>query len=365
VSSVVHLAARRHALATALSAEAGTLLELAQTVLGGQDTPDAVLAHLTASLRVRAELQEQTGGRWVGIAGVAGHGVPEVVAAGPQLRLALYGDIGGISPRLLDGYAAQAAAALERQRLRMQAGQAAALAEGNRMRTALMTAVSHDLRTPLATVKAAVSTLRQTDVAWTAENQAELLATIEDGADRLDTLIANLLDMSRLQTGSVQPFLRPTALDEVAPLLVAGLDGGEQLRFEIPDAMPLLNTDPGLLERALANLAANALRYSPPGRPPSFVARADRDRVTLRIIDHGPGIAPSDRAQAFEPFQQLGDQRTGTGVGLGLAVAKGFIDALAGRLVAESTPGGGLTMRVDLPIAAAPVSPASGHEGSR
>jgi len=219
------------------------------------------------------------------------------------------------------------------------------------MRTALLTAVSHDLRTPLAAVKAAVSTLRQTDVAWTPENQADLLATIEEGADRLDTLIANLLDMSRLHTGALQPFLRPTALDEVAPLLVAGLEGGERLQFEIPDALPLLATDPGLLERALANLAANALRYSPPDRPPTLVATADRDLVMMRIVDHGPGISPAERIDAFEPFQQLGDQRTGTGVGLGLAVAKGFIEALGGRITAESTPGGGLTMCVDLPTA--------------
>jgi len=351
VSSVVHLAARRHALATDRSLEAGTLLELAQTVLGGEDTPQAVLAHLAKSLQVNAELQEHIGAQWIRIAGVTGPGTPHLVAAGTYLRLAVYGDTTDLSPRLLDGFAAQAASACERQRLRIQAGQAEALAEGNRMRTALLTAVSHDLRTPLAAVKAAVSTLRQTDVAWTPENQADLLATIEEGADRLDTLIANLLDMSRLHTGALQPFLRPTALDEVAPLLVAGLEGGERLQFEIPDALPLLATDPGLLERALANLAANALRYSPPDRPPTLVATADRDLVMMRIVDHGPGISPAERIDAFEPFQQLGDQRTGTGVGLGLAVAKGFIEALGGRITAESTPGGGLTMCVDLPTA--------------
>lgn len=358
VSSVVHLAARRHRLAVALSGEANTLLELAQTVLGGRDTPQLVLEHLTASLQVCAELQEHTDRGWVAIAGEAGEGLPQLIQAGPGLRLAVYG-AAGISPRLLDGYAAQAAAALERHRLRFQAGQAEALAAGNRMRTALLTAVSHDLRTPLATVKAAVSTLRQTDVEWTPQNQADLLATIEDGADRLDTLIANLLDMSRLHTGTLQPFLRPTALEEVAPLLVVGLDGGERLRFEIPDGLPLLRTDPGLLERALANLAANALRYSPAGRPPSFLAVAAGDLVTVRIVDHGPGIAPLQRQHAFEPFQQLGDQRTGTGVGLGLAVAKGFIEALHGRLIAESTPGGGLTMRVELPTASPDPHPAA------
>jgi two-component system sensor histidine kinase KdpD len=253
---------------------------------------------------------------------------------------------------VLDGYAAQAAAAFERQRLRIQAGQAEALAEGNRMRTALLAAVSHDLRTPLAAVKAAVTTLRQTDVAWSTEDQAALLATIEEGADRLDSLIGNLLDMSRIQTGALQPFLRPTALDEVAPLVTRGLDGGDRLLLAIPDALPLLATDPGLLERALANLVANALRYSPPGRPPTLAAAASDSTVTVSVIDHGPGIAPDQRERVFEPFQQLGDQRTAGGVGLGLAVAKGFVDAVGGRITATTTRGGGLTMRVDLPVAA-------------
>lgn len=350
VSSVVHLAARRQAFAAGQTAEADTLLSLARTVLGGADTPQEVLDHLSASLGLTAELQERSGRRWVRIAGVNDPALPgHPVPAGDDLQLYVYGDTTGVSWRLLDGYAAQAASARERQRLRVQAGQAEALAEGNRMRTALLAAVSHDLRTPLASIKAAVSSLRQTDVNWTVEDQAALLATIEEGADRLDTLIGNLLDMSRLQTGALQPFLRPTALDEVAPLLVAGLERGDRLRFDIPDALPLLATDPGLLERALANLAANALRYSPPGQPPTLTAAAIGNTIVVQVIDHGPGIPAGQRAQAFAPFQQLGDQRTGTGVGLGLAVAKGFIEALGGSVVALSTPGGGLTMRIELP----------------
>jgi len=271
-----------------------------------------------------------------------------------DLRVLVFGDLSSVSSRVLDGFAAQAAAACERQRLRIQAGQAEALAEGNRMRTALLAAVSHDLRTPLASVKAAVSTLRQTDIDWTDEDRAALLATIEEGADRLDSLIANLLDMSRIHTGALQPFVRPIALDEVVPLVARGLDGGDRVRVVIPDALPLLATDPGLLERALANLVANALRYSPPEQPPTLAATTSHDEasVTVRVIDHGPGIAPDQRERVFEPFQQLGDRRTSEGVGLGLAVAKGFIESVNGRIVAESTPGGGLTMRIELPMAA-------------
>jgi two-component system sensor histidine kinase KdpD len=279
---------------------------------------------------------------------------PALIPAGDDLRLLADGDRTGLSEQLLEGYAAQTAAAFERQRLRIQAGQAEALAEANRMRTALLAAVSHDLRTPLASVKAAVSTLRQTDVAWTPEDQAALLATIEQGADRLDGLIGNLLDMSRVHTGALQPFIRPTALDEVAPLSVRGLAGGYRLRLGIPDELPLLATDPGLLERALANLVANALRYSPPDQPPSLTAMTDGDMVIVAVVDHGPGIALEDRERVFEPFQQLGDQGKGGGVGLGLAVAKGFVEAVGGRIAAESTPGGGVTMRLSLPTTEKP-----------
>ena len=183
-----------------------------------------------------------------------------------------------LSPRLLDGLAAQVAAALDRDRLRTQAAQAEALAEGNRMRTALLAAVSHDLRTPLASIKASVSTLRQTDVEWTEADEAALLATIEQSADRLDALIGNLLDMTRLNTGGLQPYLRPTAIDEVAPVALRGLDGGGNLQMKVPDGLPLVLTDPGLLERVLANLFANALAYSPLARPPELLASAQDGR---------------------------------------------------------------------------------------
>jgi two-component system sensor histidine kinase KdpD len=363
VSSVVHLAARRDAIATQRAAEAATLLTLARTVLGGDDSPQPILDHLTETLGVAAEFQERSGGRWVRVAGTADAGEPYVIPAGTDLRLLVHGDLSSVSIRVLDGFAAQAAAAFERQRLRIQASQAEALAAGNRMRTALLAAVSHDLRSPLASVKAAVGSLRQTDVRWTEEDRASLLATIEEGADRLDSLIGNLLDMSRIHTGALQPFVRPIALDEVAPLVACGVDGGDRLRFSIPDALPLVATDPGLLERALANLVANALRYSPPDQPPILAATwsADTDTVSVLVIDHGPGIAPDQQLRVFEPFQQLGDRRTVGGVGLGLAVAKGFIESVGGRIDAQSTPGGGLTMRIELAVAAPAPRAASMH----
>ena len=361
VSSVVHLAARRNALASQRAADASALLTLARTVLGGDDSPQTIIDHLATSLQVTAELQERSGTQWVRVAGTSATGDSVVIAAGDDLRLVIAGDLAGVSEVVLEGYAAQAAAALDRHRLRIQAGQAEALAEGNRMRTALLAAVSHDLRTPLASVKAAVSTLRQTDVAWSAEDQRALLATIEQGADRLDSLIGNLLDMSRVQAGALQPFVRPTALDEVAPLMASGLDDGHRLHLDIPDSLPLIATDPGLLERALANLVANALRFSPAGRPPTLTASCVDGVVTVLVVDHGPGVPLAQRERIFEPFQQLGDQHAAGGVGLGLAVAKGFIDAIGGRIVATSTPGGGLTMRVDLP---ATRLDSAGHAGA-
>jgi two-component system sensor histidine kinase KdpD len=371
VSSVVHLAARRAVQAARSSAEAASLLALAQTVLGGADTAGAVLGHLVATLGGRAELRERVGERWVRVAGAgdrpAGSGLDETgepaerivrlqVRDGLELLVASASRHAGA--RLLDGFAAQAAAALDRERLRTQAAQAEALAEGNRMRTALLAAVSHDLRTPLASIKASVSTLRQADVAWTPEDEATLLATIEESADRLDALIGNLLDMSRLRTASLQPFLRAAAIDEVAPLALRGLDAGSRVQLLVPDGLPLVLTDPGLLERVLANLLSNALAHSPPDAPPVLRARrAGGDAVVIEVSDHGPGVGDADKERMFEPFERLDARGTGTGVGLGLAVAKGFAEAMGATLEAADTPGGGLTMRVRLSVAACPASP--------
>ena len=353
VSSVVHLAAIRAGQAARSREEARSLLTLAQTVLGGADTPAAVLDHLVATLGGHAELQEKVSGRWVQIAasGSAAAGAPVTrVGVRSDLELEVSGQPGRITPGLLAGFAAQTAAALDRERLRTQAAQAEALAEGNRMRTALLAAVSHDLRTPLASIKASVSSLRQTDVAWSESDEEALLATIEENADRLDGLIGNLLDMSRLHAGSLQPFLRPITIDEVAPVALRGLDDSADVRLGVPDDMPLVLADPGLLERVLANLFSNALHHSPPSRPPALQAHRAADTVVLEIIDHGPGVPDKLKTQIFEPFQRFDERKVG--VGLGLAVAKGFTEAMGGAIVAADTPGGGLTVRITLPVAA-------------
>jgi len=350
VSSVVHLAARRESDAARSSKETASLLGLAQTVLGGADTPGDVLDHLTASHGGHAELLERVSGRWIR---VAASGEPDSSTSAlrfevrPDLALEVSGQAASATTSLLAGYTAQAVAALDRARLRTQAAQAEALAEGDRMRTALLRAVSHDLRTPLASIKASVSSLRQTDVHWTAEDEAELLANIEQNADRLDALVGNLLDMGRLQAGSLEPFLRATAVDEVAPVALRGLDDADHLLIVVPDDLPLVRADPGLLERVLANLFSNALRHSPPDLRPMLRAKEDGNRVVLDVVDHGTGVPAELKERIFEPFARL-DERS-PGVGLGLAVAKGFAEAMGGTIVAVDTPGGGLTVRVTLP----------------
>jgi two-component system, OmpR family, sensor histidine kinase KdpD len=364
VSSVVHLAARRAVQAARSRQDAADLLALAQTVLGGADTPRAVLDHLTATRGGSAALAERVGGQWIQVA-ASGTAPAESartgVRAGFDLELIVAGQIPEITPRLLDGFAAQAAAALDRDRLRTQAAQAEALAEGNRMRTALLAAVSHDLRTPLASIKASISTLRQAGVELAAEDEAALLATTEESADRLNELIGNLLDMSRLATGSLEPFLRPASIDEVAPLARHEAESSENVRLVVPDELPLVRTDPGLLERVLANLFANAIAHSPPGNPPVMNASHAGDVVLIDVIDHGSGVPDRLKPLMFEPFERLGDRGGGTGVGLGLAVAKGFLSAMGGSVTPLDTPGGGLTMRVTLPVATT-ASPAMAAE---
>ena len=350
VSSVVHLAASRAGQAARSREEAGCCWRWRRRS-SAAPTPrrrsSIIYVHTPGG---RAELQENVSGRWVPIAASgsapAGAAVTRV-GVRSDLALEVSGQPSRISPGLLDGFAAQTAAALDRERLRTQASQAEALAEGNRMRTALLAAVSHDLRTPLASIKASVSTLRQTDVAWTEYDEEALLATIEQNADRLDGLIGNLLDMGRLSTGSLQPFLAPPPSTRWRRSRCAGSTPTARIRLDVPDGMPLVLADPGLLERVLANLFANALHYSPPTRPPALRARRVDDAVVLEVIDHGPGVPDKLKQRIFEPFQRLTPARLG-GVGLGLAVAKGSPRPWAVAIVAADTPGGGLTVRVTL-----------------
>lgn len=224
--------------------------------------------------------------------------------------------------------------------------EAAALDRANELRTALLSAVSHDLRTPLASIKASVSSLRARDVTWSPDEAADFLAAIEEDTDRLNQLVGNLLDMSRLQTGALELSRYAVALDEVVANAIDSL-GPQASRTEIdvPDDLPMALVDPGLLERAVANIVLNALHWSPPNDRVSVSARVAVPDLELRVVDHGPGVPVSARERVFQPFQRL-DDRGGAGVGLGLAIARGFVVAMGGELRVEDTPGGGATFRI-------------------
>ncbi|MDJ1640143.1 DUF4118 domain-containing protein [Streptomyces globisporus] len=361
VSSVVDLAARRTHQAARLRAESEILSFLAGSVLRGETALDALLERVretfamesVALLERSSDVEPWTCAGSVGPAPVTRPDDADVdMPVGDNLALALSGRVlPAEDRRVLGAFAAQAAVVLDRQRLVGEAEQARRLAEGNRIRTALLAAVSHDLRTPLAAIKAAVSSLRSDDVAWSDEDEAELLEGIEDGADRLDHLVGNLLDMSRLQTGTVTPLIREIDLDEVVPMALGGVPEGS-VDLDIPETLPMVAVDPGLLERVVANIVENAVKYNPGREPVAVAASALGGRVELRVVDRGRGVPDEAKERIFEPFQRYGDAPRGAGVGLGLAVSRGFAEAMGGTLDAEDTPGGGLTMV--LTLAAAP-----------
>lgn len=361
VASVVDLAARRTHQAARLRAESEILAHLAGSVLRGENSLESLLETVreTFAMEAVALLEREsdvTPWTCAGSVGTRPHvGRPEDadvdVPVGDHMALALTGRVlPAEDRRVLAAFAAQAAVVLDRQRLQSEADQARTLAEGNRIRTALLAAVSHDLRTPLAGIKASVSSLRSEDVEWSVEDQAELLEGIEAGADRLDHLVGNLLDMSRLQTGTVAPLIREIDLDEVVPMALGGVpDGSADL--DVPEDLPMVAVDKGLLERAVANIVENAVKYAPAGAPVLVSASALGDRVELRVVDRGPGVPDDAKERIFEPFQRYGDAPRGSGVGLGLAVARGFVESMGGTLGAEDTPGGGLTMVLTLKAA--------------
>ncbi|MFJ3234474.1 ATP-binding protein [Streptomyces sp. NPDC086787] len=372
VASVVDLAARRTHQAARLRAESEILSYLAGNVLRGETGLDDLLERVRETFGMEsAALLERSGELepWTCVSR-AGFGRtldrPEDadvdVPVGDHLALALTGRVlPAEDRRVLAAFAAQAAVALDRRRLQEEADSARRLAEGNRIRTALLAAVSHDLRTPLAGIKAAVTSLRSDDVDWPEEDRAELLAGIEEGADRLDHLVGNLLDMSRLQTGTVTPIVRDIDVDEVVPMALGGVPE-HSVVLDVPESLPMVAVDPGLLERSVANLVENAVKYSPPDQSVLVSASAIADRVEVRIVDRGPGVPDDAKGRIFEPFQRYGDAPRGAGVGLGLAVARGFAEAMGGTLDAEDTPGGGLTMVLSLRAAGSAAGPVTGPE---
>jgi two-component system sensor histidine kinase KdpD len=377
LSTVVDVAARRTREASQARAEAATLFTLAGSVLRGSRPLPALLDQVREtfaldSVTLLERRPESPGGpdlehaneAWTVVACVGnpicqapGEGDAEV-HVDDSYTLVLSGHpLAAQDRRVLEAFAAQATIALRQERLEQAAATAGSLAEVDRVRTALLNAVSHDLRTPLASAKAAVGTLRMSDLPLSEEDRAELLATAEESLDRLSGLVENLLDMSRLQAGALALAIQPIDVGDVISAAAASLGPiASEVSIRVPDDIPEVKADPALLERALANLIQNALRFSSAAAPPQITASAYGPAVEIRVIDTGPGIPESDWDQIFLPFQRLGDRDNTSGVGLGLALARGLVEAMSGSLNPEATPGGGLTMTISLPAATRPIA---------
>jgi two-component system sensor histidine kinase KdpD len=340
-------AARSHAEAQAMAELAGSLAQ-AEALPG-------LLAHLRTTFRMRnAALFVRTDDGWV-VEATAGAPTPvrpedaDVSRAiGPDLTLTLSGrTLQAADEGVLSALASQLATAVEARRLQAEADRASELAAANELRGALLQAVSHDLRTPLAGIKASISSLRQREITWSADQVDEFQRTIEEETDRLDALIENLLDMSRLQSGTVRTQVGSVALDGVVLTALAGLgDRAARVTVEVDEHLPPVVADRALLERVVANLVDNALKMSPPDLPVRVEAGTVPTGVDLRVVDQGPGVPPTDRELVFEPFQRTTDH--GAGVGLGLAITRGFLDAMGAEIALDDTPGGGLTAVIRL-----------------
>jgi K+-sensing histidine kinase KdpD len=345
VSLAVNLAARQRAAAARHSIEAALLARITAAPLG-EGSLGALLEHIRNTFGMTsAGLIEH--GRLVAAVGTAEPGGEQLsVATGDGVDLVLHGPpIFAPDQRFLTRLAAAATRALQAERLAEQATRARELAEIDRLRAALLTAVGHDLRTPLAGSKAAVTSLRDTELALPEAARDELLATIEETTDQMAALVENLLAMSRLQAGALSVAARPVALDEVVSTAVLHIP---DVTVQVPDDLPLAYADPGLLERVVANLVTNARRAG----PPVLVTGTHEDHLLqLQVIDHGPGVPDADKERMFAPFQRLHDHTTEGGLGLGLAIARGFTEAMGGSVTASDTPAGGLTMTVTLPAA--------------
>ena len=348
VSVFVDLAARRAAQGTRARAEAEALARLA-----GSSSTDAVLDGLRRVLGVDgAAVLHRTESGWR-VEAASGDRVPESAAAASTTLdldedhvLALAGKpVRAEDQRILEAFAREIAASVELEELESEVQAAGVVSAANELRAAILSAVSHDLRTPLAGIKASVTSLLQDDVDWTPEARREFLDTIAEETDRLNALVGNLLDMSRLQTDALEIMPSRVGLEEVLPGALRSLAvGDDTVELDVPETLPRVLADPGLLERALANLIDNAVRFSPPGIPPRVTAGAVDGYVDVRVVDRGPGVPLADRDRLFVPFQRLGDSGQNEGVGLGLAVAKGFVEAMGGEIEVEDTPGGGLTI---------------------
>jgi two-component system sensor histidine kinase KdpD len=361
VSGIVEVAGHRLDQARRAKYEADALLALADR-LAGAVPAQAIVEQLrlvfgldAVAMVGRDSTVEAVAGDESLIGGAAAGRTVERVElfAGDHVLVLVGPSLPAADRRLLSAFIAHLEALVRRERLEGQAETAEGLAQANDLRTALLAAVSHDLRTPLASIKASATSLLESDVSWSPSETEEFLRTIDAETDRLNNLVDNLLDMSRLQTGALQLNIRPVGLDEVVPAALASLSRlTDRVVIDVPETLVRVDADAALLERALANIIDNAVANSGDGSVVRVEAGEVAGRVDVRVVDRGKGIPESERAKVFLPFQRLGDGGRPGGVGLGLAVAKGFVEAMGGELAIDDTPGGGVTMVISLPALA-------------
>jgi two-component system sensor histidine kinase KdpD len=367
VSRVVDVSARRTVEAARSNAESETLATLAGSLLRGEQALPALLERVqetfavqSVSLLQKTSMRDPKRGAWTTLASVGSEppcrpqdGDCEAEVDQDKVLVLRGRGLPAEDQRVLNALAAQVGLAYEQRQLAEAAAAAAAISEADQVRIALLNAVSHDLRTPIASAKAAVTSLRSPDVTWSEPDRQELLRGADQALDSLTDLVTNLLDLSRLQAGALAVAISPVGVDDVIGLALRHVPGTDRVQVEVPADLPDVVADPGLLERVVANLLENALRYDTSGRPVRVVAERYGSNVEVRVVDHGPGIPPADRERVYAAFQRRDDKAssTGPGVGLGLAIARGFVVAMHGTISLEDTPGGGLTAIVALPIA--------------
>ncbi len=363
MSTFVSMAARRAAEADRARQEASTLASL--TSSGQFDLPDVVIEQLRRAFHldgVSVLAPEDAAVRVLAAAGDAPMRIADADAVHPLASgfvLATRGPaLAADDHRVLRAFLGQLSRALEQQRLRSIASEADTLARADELRTAMLRAVSHDLRSPLASIKASVSSLRQTDIDWPQDTRNDFLASIEAETDRLTSIVTNLLDLSRLEAGVLRPVLRAASMEEVVPAALHSIGiSSEKVDVWLPADLPDVQTDPALLDRVVANLIGNALRWSSSDQRVKVQAHRTGTIVQLHVIDHGPGIPRAQRAIVVQPFHRLDDSGASGGLGLGLAIADRFVAAMGGTLELRDTPGGGLTAVISLPISGpSPVS---------
>lgn len=370
VSSVVNVAARRTEQAVSAERESSALAAMSRDLLAEPRPLPALLDRARDDLGMRAAvLTEAHQDRPATVVASTDPHLPPGsvlpatavwaldVTVDDGVHLLLDGPpVAAEDQRVVNAYATHAAILHGREQLVRAAREAAGLARDNAARTTLLAAVSHDLRTPLSSIKAGVSTLRQSGLDLSPEDEAELLESVEESADRLDALIGNLLDLSRLETGAVRAHHHSIDLLDAVVSTVRTTSAPQRIEVDLEPDLPLVRTDLGLLDRVLANVVENALSHSGDAEVRITAGRIG-EAVQLRVIDRGPGVPDADKDRIFAAFQRVGDAPQGDGLGLGLAVARGLMTVMGGSLVAEDTPGGGLTMVVELPLTSAPPAP--------